>query len=247
MINKFKYFLLALVLSACTSDDTETLIENSNTLSNYIQDRIVENEAVIACAGNTEDETTTLEIFFYPEENATNFRLYETSTSDVDANEFLNYNRIFLDDTPVFNGYLRKFTGNFTSERWFIVSFEIDEEIKLSNPIRIKNISQSTLYTDEISINQQESQMPIFSWYVNSEVNNAIFFQVLSTTNNDLISGTYTFENQFQYYDTSNVVLNITNGTPPNLVLGEAYKMTIMDVSVDNWINEIFVSQFTVE
>ncbi|MUU78778.1 hypothetical protein [Winogradskyella endarachnes] len=246
-MNKFKYFLLAIVLSACTSDDTADLIENSNTLTGYLQNRSVENGAVIACAGNTEDDTFNVEIFFYPEENATNFRLYETSSPDVDSNEFLNYNRVLLDDIPVFNGYLRKFTGNFISERWFIVSFEIDEEIKISNPIRIKNISQSTLYTDDISINQQESQMPLFNWNVTSEMNNAIFFQVLSTTNNDLISGTYTFENQFQYYDTSNVVLNITNGTPPDLTLGEDYKMTIMDVSVDNWINEIFVSQFTVE
>ncbi|NRD21753.1 hypothetical protein HNV10_00775 [Winogradskyella litoriviva] len=246
-MSKFKYIVVALLLSACTSDDTDTLIENSNTLTNYLQDRSVENGAVIACAGNTEDDTVSVEIFFYPEEDATNYRLYETSSTDVDSNDFLNYNRIFLNDAPVFNGYLRKFTGEFTTERWFIVSFEKDNEIKLSNPIRLKNESQPTLFANAISINQQLSQMPLFNWNVNSEMNNAIFFQVLSTINNDLISGTYTYENQFQYYDTSNVILNITNGTPPDLVLGDDYKMTIMDVSVDNWINEIFVSQFTVE
>jgi hypothetical protein len=246
-MNKVKYILVALFLSSCSTDDANTLIDQSESLINYIEERTVENGAVIACAGNTLNDTSIIEIFFYPEDGATNYKLYETSSSDVNPNDFINYNQISLNDVAVFNGYLRKFVGNFNSERWFIVSFEIGDEIKLSNPIRIKNLSQPTLFTNQISINQEETQMPLFSWNVNSEVNNAIFFEVLSTIDDDLISGTYTFETQFQYYDTSNVVLNITNGTPPNLVLGEDYKMTIMDVSEDNWINEIFVTQFTIE
>ena len=246
-MNKVKYILVALFLSSCSTDDANTLIDQSESLINYIEERTVENGAVIACAGNTLNDIDIIEIFFYPEDGATNYKLYETSSSDVNPNDFINYNQISLNDVAVFNGYLRKFVGNFNSERWFIVSFEIGDEIKLSNPIRIKNLSQPTLFTNQISINQEETQMPLFSWNVNSEVNNAIFFEVLSTIDDDLISGTYTFETQFQYYDTSNVVLNITNGTPPNLVLGEDYKMTIMDVSEDNWINEIFVTQFTIE
>lgn len=246
-MNKIKYILVALFLSSCSTDDANTLIDQSESLINYIEERTVENGAVIACAGNTLNDTDIIEIFFYPEDGATNYKLYETSSSDVNSNDFINYNQISLNDVAVFNGYLRKFVGNFNSERWFIVSFEIGDEIKLSNPIRIKNLSQSTLFTNQISINQEETQMPLFSWNVNSELNNAIFFEVLSTIDDDLISGTYTFEAQFQYYDTSNVVLNITNGTPPSLIVDEDYKMTIMDVSADNWINEIFVSQFTIE
>tara|TARA_R110002033_G_scaffold24686_4_gene57717 strand:- start:7486 stop:8226 length:741 start_codon:yes stop_codon:yes gene_type:complete len=246
-MKKLKYILASLLLSSCSTDDANTLINQSESLINYIEERTVENGAVIACAGNTIDNTDIIEIFFYPKDGATNYRLYETSSSDINPNDFINYNQIALSDVAVFNGYLRKFVGDFNTERWFIVSFEIGDEIKLSNPIRIKNLTQSTLYSNQININQEEAQMPFFSWNVNSEVNNAIFFEVLSTIDDDLISGTYTFETQFQYYDTSNVVLNITNGTPPNLVLGEDYKITIMDVSADNWINEIFVSQFTIE
>ncbi|WP_299102103.1 hypothetical protein [uncultured Winogradskyella sp.] len=242
-----KYLVLIFLIASCGNDDSSMLIEDLNSLSIYIEGRIIENGAVIACAGNTENNIETVDIFFYPENGASNFRLYETTSLTVDPNDVLNYNRVFLEDTPVFNGYLRKFTGDFNSERWFIVSFEIDGEIKLSNPIRIKNETQPSLYSTQIIINQDIPQMPLFTWSVNSEENNAIFFEVLSTIDNDLISGTYTFETQFQYYDTSNVVLNITNGTPPNLVQGEDYKMTIMDVSEDNWINEIFVSQFTIE
>ncbi|NRD19272.1 hypothetical protein HNV08_04365 [Winogradskyella eckloniae] len=238
-----KCFVVLLLFASCNTDD----VKDENSLSDYLENRTVENGAVIACAGSMEDNTNSVEIFFYPESGASNFGLFETSSSAVDPNDILNYNRIVLDDIAVFNGYLRKFEGHFNEERWFIVSFELDGEIKLSNPIRIKHITQPTLYATQISINQDTSLMPLFTWNVNSEENNAIFFEVLSTIDNDLWSGTYTFETQFQYYNTANVVLNITNGTPPDLVLGETYKMTIMDVSEDNWINEIFVSQFTAQ
>ena len=120
-------------------------------------------------------------------------------------------------------------------------------EIKLSNPIRTKNLTQPSVFSNAIVINQEEALMPVFNWEANSGMNNAIFFQVLSTIDDELISGTYTYETHFQYYKTSNVVLNITDGIPPDLTLGQDYKFTIMDVSEDNWVNEVFISQFTIE
>ena len=111
----------------------------------------------------------------------------------------------------------------------------------------IKKSSQPSQWTDEVLINQQESGMPIFSWDVLSEENNAIFFEVLATENLDLISGTYTYNNQFQYYKLDNVVLNITPDTPPNLISGNNYIFTVMDVSLDNWVNQVIMTPFTVE
>ena len=61
------------------------------------------------------------------------------------------------------------------------------------------------------------------------------------------LSGTYTFDTHFQYYNLDNVVLNITEGTPPNLTKGVQYKFTVMDVSEDNWVNTIFVAPFIAE
>ncbi|WP_407556635.1 hypothetical protein [Winogradskyella sp. 4-2091] len=244
-MKKLKFIFIALLIVSCSSDGNTS--DDSIILSDYIENRIFENGAVIACAGNDVNDANTLEVYFYPENNASNFRLYQTSSTDVDPNDFSNYTQVINSDLPLFNGYLRKFVATYTSERWFVVSVEIDDEIKLSNPIRSKNQSQPMLFSDQININHDESLMPVFNWDINSESNNAIFFQVLSTTDDDLISGTYTYENQFQYYNTSNVVLNITNGTPPNLTQGQDYKFTIMDVSEDNWVNELFVLQFTAQ
>ncbi|MFK7748504.1 MAG: hypothetical protein AB8B65_08945, partial [Kordia sp.] len=99
----------------------------------------------------------------------------------------------------------------------------------------------------EVIVNQETSIMPKFTWEDNANGDNAIYFQIVSTPNNGLLSGTYTFENQFQYYNISNVVLNITPENPLDLTINNSYKFTLMDVSEDNWVNtviqDIFVAQ----
>lgn len=238
--------LFCILLAACSSDDTaNTLIDNS--LERYVNNQTIETGAVIACSANSSQIENAVEVYFYPEAESANFKLFQTTSVDVNPNDFANYIEVDLTDEPFFNGTLRKFVNSFDSERWVVVTFELDNEIKVSNPIRLKQFEQSTLFSNEIMVNQSVSQMPVFSWNIASEENNAIFFQVLSTTNNDLISGTYTFENQFQYYNTSNVVLNITEGTPPILSQGQTFNFTVMDVSEDNWVNQVLTTQFTVE
>ena len=238
--------IITLLLASCSSDNTDNT-QGTNSLSSYVEGKIFETGSVIACSGNTSTNPNIIEVYFFPENNSENFQLFQTDSSQLDPNDFSGYNLIEIEDEPFFNGFLRKFVGSFDSEHWFIVSYEVDNEIKLSNPIRIKLLTQPTLFSDVIAVNQEQSKMPVFNWTIHSEADNAIFFQVVSTVEDDVISGTYTFENQFQYYDTSNVVLNITDGTPPNLVLGQTYQFTVMDVSEDNWINQLFNIQFTVE
>ena len=89
--------------------------------------------------------------------------------------------------------------------------------------------------------------MPQFSWATNALGDNAIYFQVISDAEDNLISGTYTTESQFQYYNTSNVVLNITQGVPPALVSNATYNFTLMDVSLDNWVNLVVQKPFITE
>lgn len=246
-MKNFAYLFIVFVLASCTSDDAEIVEDGPNLLSTYIAGRTIEMGAVIACAASDNLNTDVVEVYFFPETGAVNFKLYETTTSALNPNDFSNYSVVAIDDTPFFNGTLRRFIQPLATEQWSIVTFELDGEIKLSNPIRTKNTSQPTLVSNQIDINQDESLMPLFSWNVNSEANNAIFFQVISTIDDTVLSGTYTLESNFQYYNTTNVVLNITEGVPQDLLLGQNYKITVMDVSEDNWVNELFIRQFTAE
>ena len=225
--------MVLLIFASCAEDDSSI---DDSILSVYIMNQTIEKGSVIACAGSDLSATNVL-VFYYPEIGSSNPKLYETSTADVNENDFSNYTKVSVEGKPFFNGYLEQFDRDLSVEKWIIVTHELDGEIKISNPIRTKQLSKASNWTDEVVISQEESVMPNFSWINNQFGDNAIYFQVISDDQNNLLSGTYTFENQFQYYDTSNVVLNITIETPPTLLVGEQYNFTLMDVSEDNWVN----------
>ncbi|GGD21095.1 hypothetical protein [Hyunsoonleella pacifica] len=235
-------FLIVTLLSCSDNDDTVT-----QTLATYASTNIVETGAVIACAAS--DETTgEVLTFYYPEVGATNIRFYETDDVQVNHEDYSNYKQIFIQSEPFFNGHLGMFTQVSLQEKWVIVTFELDGELKISNPIRIKHLSKPSVWTDAVIINQSQSGMPAFSWEHNVAGDNAIYFQVVSDDQDNLLSGTYTIESTFQYYNTSNVVLNVTTQLPPpNLTSGNQYNFTLMDVSLDNWVNLVITKSFTAQ
>ncbi|MGB5417363.1 hypothetical protein [Algibacter sp.] len=242
-MNKISYIILCFVSLLSCSEDHDDAVQ---TLSNYTQGSTFELGAVIACAASDKN-TGEILTFYYPESGASNVRFYETKTIELDENDFTNYIINPLENEPFFNGYLGKFMQNASIEKWIIITFELNGEIKISNPIRSRQISKPTVWNDNVIINQSQSGMPNFMWEDNPEGGNAIYFQIVSDENDNLLSGTYTYENQFQYYNTNNVVLNVTTQTPPDLILNENYNFTLMDVSLDNWVNWVIQKSFIAE
>ncbi|XCF06193.1 hypothetical protein ABI125_15920 [Tamlana crocina] len=238
-LNSLWFCIILIVFSACSSDGVNT----ENTLAQYVKDKNIEVGGVIACAAS--DKTTgDIFAFFYPEPGATNIKYYETENSNFDKNDYGSYFEVKHSIVPVFNGYLGRFTHNAQHEKWIIVTFELDGDIKISNPIRSKQLSKPTLWNGAVTIEQSQSTMPFFYWVDNPVGDNAIYFQVVTDDENNLLSGTYTHENTFQYYNTSNVILNVTRNTPPNLIIGNTYNFTLMDVSKDNWVNWVVEKTF---
>jgi len=129
-------------------------------------------------------------------------------------------------------------------EKWVIITFLENNTLHLSNPIRLKHKSTPTEFTDTVMIDLTTPEHPIFSWEDGLFKDNAIYFQVISDANNTLLSGTYTTEKTFQYYDTAHVILNITNDPPPNLIPSALYNYTLMGVSEDNWVNLFIEKNF---
>lgn len=234
------YILVGLITLSCHKDNDD---EVTNTLESYISQTNYEIGAVIACAAS-DDVTNNVLTFYYPEAGTTNIRFYETENILVDEMDFSKYRRQFITSEPFFNGHLGKFTQTSSIEKWIIITFEMNEEIKISNPIRAKHLTKPTLWNDEVLVDQAISGMPNFNWEDNPVGDNAIYFQIVSDENNNLLSGTYTYDNQFQYYNTSNVVLNVTTQTPPTLINGNEYNFTLMDVSLDNWVNWVVIKAF---
>lgn len=233
--SRYIVFLVLLLSLSCSSDDDrkEQVI---NTLADLIATNEVEIDNVIACASGSENENEII-AYMYPRPGATELRYFETTDTQVDKNNYSEYAPVALTTQDVFNGFLKKFTRQTSVEKWVIISFRESEKIHLSNPIRLKHKSQNTLMGDTITIDQTISGSPIFNWETVESQEDAIYFQVVSHANNDLISGTYTFDTTFQFYNLDNVVLNITDGTPSNLIPEQLYHFTLMAVSEDNWVN----------
>ncbi|MEM9679854.1 MAG: hypothetical protein AAF901_05980 [Bacteroidota bacterium] len=248
MMKNLAYLAVLLMVCSCVTEDSEPLIfDTTNRLSLDIEGRIYQPDAVIACAASDSLDSDLIRIYYYPEEGATNVKFYETGNISANPNDYNSYTLLDIEDTPFFGGTLRQFERPVSVEEYIIITYEVDDKIKISTPIRTKNNIGPTDWVNTITINQEQSSMPKFNWDIASEEDNVIFFQVVSNSEGQLLSGTYTEQNQFQYYNLSNVVLNITQGTPPELIVGQDYTITVMDVSIDNWVNEVISSTFTAE
>ena len=233
-------FIISFTILSCSSDDDSAAV--SNVLADYLLNNSTETGAVIACAAKDENSNAIL-TFYYPEDGATNVRYYETETAAVNKLDYTKYKHLVLESEPFFNRSLGKFTRHTDIEKWIVITYELENEIKISNPIRTKQIQKPTVWNADVNINLDQELMPHFSWQANAFGDNAIYFQIVSNANNDLVSGTYTYDANFKFYDTTNVVLNITEGIPV-LENNTNYNFTLMDVSLDNWVNLVSQKAF---
>ena len=220
-------------------------------LADYIEaNSALELSDLVACAGGKENgllgtASEPTDVIYYPIEGATEIRYFE-SENVADPLDFTSYIEKELDSEPLFNGYLWKFNNvPFSGERLGIVSYKTPGKIHLANPIRQKtNIKPTEVNSDLLEI-IDNGVTPTFTWSDGLIDENIIYFHVVSDLDGNLISGTYTTERQFTFYDLSNVVFNITDPTiSPSLEPNTTYRFTLMGVSDDNWVNLFFEKEF---
>lgn len=238
--NIITFVVYILLCGACQDDDP---VEDNSLLA-LTSKNTFNIDNVIACASTSETDENTIFAYFYPRPGSTDFRYYETASIQDDKNDYTKYRRIDVTPTDLFNGYLKKFSRTLFQEKWVIITFFENEELHLSNPIRLKQKTKPTEFTDKLEIDLASMAMPIFRWEDGIYQDNKIYFQMISDIGNDLLSGTYTFEKEFQYYNLDNVVLNITREIPPLLNPSKEYNFTLMGVSEDNWVNLIIENSF---
>ena len=230
---------------SCTKEKVflapQNLQEYLNINSGLIADE------VIACAASDEFDTSISYIFYYPIVGATEVQYFETASTAVNEKDFSLYTRKNLPKEEVFNGHLERYVRKDVNEVWSIVTFKTKGKLHKSNPIRLKHQTKSTEWTNQVAIDFSQNISPKFSWQDGAYKENAIYFQVITDINNDLLSGTYTYDKWFQYYLLDNVVLNVTTEKPPALKVGFEYNFTLMGVSLDNWVNLVIVKRFPIQ
>ncbi len=238
--------LLTLALLSSCSDDND-----QRSLAEYIEENAsLELADLVACAGGREEgllgaASEPTDVFFYPIEGATDFRYFEAENV-ADSIDFTKYIEKDLDSEPVFNGYLHKFNNiPFTGERMGIVSYRTPGNLHICTAIRQKTNLKPTEVNDNLLEVQENNLTPSFTWDEGLIQENVIYFQVVSDSENNFISGTYTVDKEFTFYDLDNVVFNITDTlASPTLRPNESYTFTLMGISEDNWINVFMEKDF---
>ena len=172
---------------------------------------------------------------------------YEADSLNIDENDFTNYKRIVLAETAVFAQKLSRFSQLNSEEFWCVVTYLTHGKMHKSNPIRLKNETKPTNWTNEVTIEYPTTLKPKFTWSDFDITDNEFYFQVISDRDDDSISGTYSYDHFFQYYNTTNIVLNINTATPKDLVVDDTYNFTLMAVSADNWVNLRIQKSFVAE
>ena len=244
-IKRFLYLFIIISFFSCSEKD-ELPIETN--LQDYIKvhsDRELDN--VITCAASDIENKHLSYVFYYPVEGATAIQYYESENASIDPNDFSNYKKIELEQSDVFGGKLKRFLRTNSEESWCVVTYLTEGKLHKSNPIRLKNDTKPTEWTDAVVLDSSQPLMPRFSWSDGTFTDSNIYFQVISRADDSFISGTYTTEKTFQFYNISNIVLNITDGIPNSLITGEQYNFTLMGVSEDNWVNLVIQKAFIVE
>lgn len=255
MKNYFIYILISSFLFfSCKKDDASDL---PNTLQSIIEEQpnLAPFNELVACAaggqeGFLDDENFPLSIFFYPELSATDFKYYETENSDDDPSDLNLFLEKNASHEPLFNAFLRRFIlPKPEKDVWSRVSFIANDTLWYCKPIRLKYFEKPTQYAPELcQVDWSNSAEPIFNWQDGTADDNFIYFQVISDENNNALSGTYTNDLFFQYYNLDNVVFNVTRpGQVKPLQVDSTYHFTLMGVSSDNWVNLIVDKSFVVQ
>lgn len=241
---KIAFLFICISIFSCSEDRDVSISRN---LQEYIDaNSNVAEKAVVACAANAEANTSLAYIFYYPEEGASDVRYYELTDATLDENNFINYRRESLEVEAVFGGKLERFSRTGDSENWCLVTYVKEGILRISEPIKLNNTSKTTVYSDKVTINYKTTTEPNFTWEDSEIDESVIYFQVFTDEEDGFISGTYTEDTFFQYYDEFNVleIPKINIDVPQDLVEDEFYNFTMLGVSEDNWVNLIIEEQF---
>jgi hypothetical protein len=249
--NLISLFALSFLIISCSKKEADVLLIPVNTLDYYVnQNKDLERDILIACAASEKPENTNnnVSLFYYPVDGAYEFNYFEAKDGNIDPNDFTQYIKKLPEiPLPVFGGFLMRYPFTFdNSEPLAIMTYKSDGKLHICDPIKMKQDSKPTIYASQlITIDLTSPTEPVFSWETDSDTETVIYFQVVSDSLGNLISGTYTYDKHWKFYDLSNVVLNIHDvNPPPELTPNSKCKFTLMGVSEDNWVNLVGEMEF---
>ncbi|ARV16419.1 hypothetical protein [Polaribacter sp. SA4-12] len=242
-------------MMAVSEDNWVNTVIQETFIPRNLEEYLAENstktiETATAFAASKKDSKSLTYIYYYPLVGASDMRYYETEgTSSLEKNDFSKYRRKSLTDGAVLGAKFRRYSRTDTEECWSIVTYVIGDILYKSNPIKIKIDEKPTeWFTDEnVTIDTTERLKPKFTWIDGTYDDSIQYLQVFTDSGSDFLSGSFTTDKTFQYSDFTNTSSNFNTETPPELILDDEYKLTVMGISDDNWVNLMIQQSFIAE
>lgn len=225
-----------LVLASCDkkpvqSDLEQFITENQGRSEDFL----------IACAaGNMEefmgDAERPISIFFYNVDGASTASLYVKS-EEGKPEEYCYYSKVDMFPESMLNGRMGRFpvSKDFT-DKWVIVTYTTGTTYHVSDPILLRADTHPTIDISNKIVAMGDSLQPEFNWHADPIKGNVIYFSLISNSANDFVSGVYTEDKMWDFYDLTNVVLNVTPTMNPTLNSQDSYVYTNMGVGQNNWV-----------
>ncbi len=246
LTNCLLIFGLMIMVSCSTDGDDNGGAQYSNLAQYAALSSHLDSGNVIACSASAKEDSNLVYTFFYPRTSNYDFKYFVTDSVPNDEKDLSLYKPENLVLENVFQGYLKRFVHPNPNAKWSIVTFLNSQTYSQSNPIQFKHLGKATEWTDQVQMDLSDKLKPKFSWDDGRIKENAIYFQVISDDEGNLLSGTYTTDKHFTYQDSSNVVFDINRTWPSDLIAGEDYNFTLMAVSLDNWVNLVIQKSFSI-
>lgn len=196
---------------------------------------------LIACAAGNMDSfmgssERPISVFYYNVNDASSAMLYVKS-EEGGKDDYCHYSRAEEVPESMFNGRMGRFAiSNAYNGKWVIVVYHTGETYNVSDPIFLRADTHPTIDITSKIVAQGTSTQPEFNWLSDFVKGNIIYFSLISDSNDTFVSGVYTTEKYWNFYDLSNVVLNVTPTMNPTLSSQESYTYTNMGVGEDNWV-----------
>jgi hypothetical protein len=242
-----------LLFIACDENETE---DPGYSLRQYIKDcgePTIQLDSILSFATEVlpryiENTGDPISIFFYPIGNPEEFKYFESNKYTTNLNDLTIFFEKPLELRSEFNGYLMRFlhTG-IDFPRWGRITYKKNGMIYISSPVSVNSLTDSSEYFPGVAdIDLSVPGSPFFSWERDTIAGTSSYFEIVSDLSGNLISGTFTNDKHFRFYDLSNVILNIHDVSPPPILSpGTTYRFTVMGIGHDYWVQMVYDTIFT--
>lgn len=243
---------LALLFAACKEEDTD---EAGYSLRSYIKDNgdpVIQMDSILAYATESipsfmENTGDPISVFYLPPENSTEYIMFESDKYSINVNDLTTFYEIALESRTEYDGaFVRFLHPALEFPRWARISCKKNGQILISNAFLINTMSDSTKYCPGlVEIDFDQLTQPLFSWYNDSIPGTSMYLQIVATADQEMLSGTFTTDQYFQFYVLDNVIRNIHDVSPsPVLTKGQTYSFTVLGMGADYWVEMVSDSTF---